>query len=85
MEEIIMQYVAMWAPAVAAVLAIVSSALLTISKIKTAINSLKQEDTINNLTSKLSEALRENKEIKEELDVLIDKITKIEHYRENLK
>ena len=85
MEEIIMQYVAMWAPAIAAVLAIVSSALLSISKVKTAIDNLKQDDTIKNLTSKLSEALRENKEIKKELDVLIDKITKIEHYRENLK
>lgn len=83
MQEIIMEYIAIWAPAITAVLATVASALLAFGKVKKAVNDLKQEETINQLKIKLTEQVKENKEIREQLDIVIDQLTKIENYREN--
>ena len=85
-----MQYIAIWAPAIVAVLSTVAAGILAIAKVKKAVDTFKDDTTISSLKESVNKDLQENKEIKaelvevkQELDVVIDQLTKIEHYREN--
>lgn len=85
MLEIITEYAAIWAPSITAVLGIVASILIAMAKIKSAVHTIKDEKTIQELNSKLEAQLIDNKILREQVDLLLDRITKIENYRENLK
>lgn len=83
MLEIIAEYAAIWAPSITAVLGIVASVLIAMAKIKSAVTTIKDEKTIQELNSKLETQLVDNKVLRQQVDLLLDRITKIENYREN--
>jgi peptidoglycan hydrolase CwlO-like protein len=88
MEEVIqliMQYISIWMPSVTAIFGIISAVIIAMNRVKTAVDEIKQEDTIKRLSSELKDAMRENKAIREQLDILIDEVKKVKNYRENLK
>lgn len=95
MEEIvsiILEYASIWMPSLTAILGIVTTILLALSKIKTAIEDLKNTDILQTLSEDLKKALndneslkQQNENIKEQYDILIDEITKIKNYRESKK
>lgn len=82
MLEIIAEYAAIWAPSITAVLAVVASVLMAMAKIKSAVTTIKDEKTIQELNSKLEAQLVDNKVLRQQMDLLLDRITKIENYRE---
>lgn len=88
MEEIvrlILEYVSIWMPSVTAMLGIVATTLLALSKVKAAIDDLKKTDVLKTLSEDLKKALSDNKELKEQNDILIDELKKIKDYRESMK
>ena len=85
MLEIIAEYAAIWAPSITAVLAVVASVLIAMAKIKFAVHTIKDEKTIQELNSKLEAQLVDNKVLRQQMDLLLDRITKIENYRETQK
>lgn len=83
--SLILEYASIWMPSVTAMLGIVTTTLLAVSKVKTAIDDLKKTDTLAALCKELKAVCDENKELKEQCDILIDEITKIKNYRESVK
>lgn len=83
--SIITNYASIWMPSVIAILGIVASTLFAISEVKTAIEHLKKTDVLVTLSEDLKQALRDNKELKEQNDILIDELKKIKNYRESKK
>lgn len=87
--EIIIQHASIWAPAVTAVIGIVSALLMATKEVRSAmaatrlaLKELKQEDTIKKLTNEIKTAAAENKAIREELDIIVDELKRIKNYRE---
>ena len=83
--EIILTYVSMWAPALVAILGIVASVIFAVGKVKTAITDLRKTDDIANLTKELQGLAAENKELRHRENLLLDEITKIKNYAENIR
>lgn len=82
--EIIVSQVSIWLPSLVSVIGVVVAILSALSKAKAGIEEFKQDKTIKNLSADLQKALNENKEIKQELDIVIDELKKIENYRKEL-
>lgn len=82
--EIIVSQVSIWLPSLVSVLGVVVAILSALSKAKAGIEEFKQDKTVKNLSNDLGRALEENKEIKQELDIVIDELKKIENYRKEL-
>lgn len=83
--SIIINHASIWMPSVTAILGIVTTTLLALSKVKTAIEDLKKTDVLKTLSEDLKKALSDNKELKEQNDILIDELKKIKNYRESKK
>lgn len=83
--SIILEHASIWMPSVTAILGIVATVLVAVSKVKTAIDDLKKTDTLKELSEDLKAVINENKNLKEQCDILIDEITKIKNYRESAK
>lgn len=83
--NIIINHASIWMPSVTAILGIVTTTLLALSKVKTAIEDLKKTDVLKTLSEDLKKALSDNKELKEQNDILIDELKKIKNYRESKK
>ena len=83
--SIIINHASIWMPSVTAILGIVTTTLLALSKVKTAIEDLKKADVLKTLSEDLKKALSDNKELKEQNDILIDELKKIKNYRESKK
>lgn len=81
---IIMSQVSIWLPSLVSVIGVVAAILSALSKAKAGIEEFKQDKTVKNLSVELQKALNENKEIKQELDIVIDELKKIENYRKEL-
>lgn len=81
---IIMSQVSIWLPSLVSVIGVVVAILSALSKAKAGIEEFKQDKTVKNLSVELQKALNENKEIKQELDIVIDELKKIENYRKEL-
>jgi uncharacterized protein YoxC len=75
----------MWAPALVAILGIVASVLFAVGKVKTAIAELRKTEDIANLTKELQNLAAENKELRHRENLLLDEITKIKNYAENIR
>jgi cell division protein FtsB len=75
----------MWAPALVAILGIVASVLFAVGKVKTAIAELRKTEDIANLTKELQNLAAENKELRHRESLLLDEITKIKNYAENIR
>jgi hypothetical protein len=82
--EIIVSQVSIWLPSLVSVIGVVVAILSALSKAKAGIEEFKQDKTVKNLSADLQKALSENKEIKQELDIVIDELKKIENYRKEL-
>lgn len=90
--SIVLECASIWMPSLTAILGIVTTILLALSKIKTAIEDLKKTDVLQTLSEDLkkslndNEALKEqNKDLREQYDILIDELKKIKNYRESKK
>ena len=83
--SIIINHASIWMPSVTAIIGIVTTTLLALSKVKTAIEDLKKTDVLKTLSEDLKKALSDNKELKEQNDILIDELKKIRNYRESKK
>ena len=83
--SIIINHASIWMPSVTAILGIVTTTLLALSKVKTAIEDLKKTDVLKTLSEDLKKALSDNKDLKEQNDILIDELKKIKNYRESKK
>lgn len=83
--ELILTYVTMWAPALVAILGVVASVVFAIAKVKSAINDLRKTDDIANLTTEINRLAAENKELRRTENLLLDELTKIENYAEQVR
>lgn len=83
--SIVLECASIWMPSLTAILGIVTTILLTLSKIKTAIEDLKKTDVLQTLSEDLKKALNDNEALKEQNDILIDELKKIKNYRESQK
>lgn len=83
--ELILSYVSIWMPSLTAIIGIVASVLVALSKVKSATEELKKDETIKNLANEVNALLRENKAIREQYDIIIDELKKVKNYRENKK
>lgn len=83
--ELILTYVSMWAPALVAILGVVASVLFAVGKVKSAINDLRKTEDIANLTKELQTLAAENKELRHRESLILDEITKIKNYAENIR
>lgn len=83
--EMITTYVSIWMPSLVAIIGIVGTIFGSLKKTKDAIAEFKQDETLKKLNSELKEAIAENKEIKQELDIVIDQLAKVENYRKELE
>ena len=80
MMEILMTYVAIWAPSLVAVLGIVASVVLAVNKATAAIRDIKLDKTFIELNNKLTTMAQENRELVKCNKLLLDQITKIKDY-----
>ena len=85
--EIIVEQLSIWAPAIVAVLGIVTTVLTAVNKMKTAVSesqsaieTMKNDKTIKELTSQLQKLASENARLNKSVKLLTDKIVKIEGY-----
>lgn len=85
MIEIISSYIAIWLPSLVSIVSLIGVVLTALSKTKTAINELKQDQTFKDLGTQLKANMEQNNEIKEQYDIIIDELTKIKDYRENCR
>ena len=83
MIEILMNYISIWLPSIVAIFGTVATLLAALSKTKSAINELKKDDILKALKEDLEKSIKDNQEIKEQNDLLIDELKKIKNYREN--
>jgi predicted histidine transporter YuiF (NhaC family) len=83
--ELILSYVSIWMPSLTAIIGIVTSVLIALSKVREATEELKKDETIKNLANEVNALLRENKAIREQYDIIIDELKKVKNYRENKK
>jgi predicted histidine transporter YuiF (NhaC family) len=83
--ELILSYVSIWMPSLTAIIGIVTSILIALSKVREATEELKKDETIKNLANEVNALLRENKAIREQYDIIIDELKKVKNYRENKK
>lgn len=78
---IISTYVAIWLPALTAILGVVSTVIIALNKTRAAIAELKNTDTLKSLSTQVKQELQQNTQIRKQLDVIIDQLAKIENYR----
>lgn len=83
MVDVIINQIIIWLPSLASILGIITTAKIAVDKIYASINQLKSDANIKRLKSDLEKSIEENKEIKEQLDLLLDELHKIKNYREN--
>lgn len=84
-ETIIASLTAIWAPSVMAMLGIAASVCISISKTKDAIKELKKDDVLKEISNKLTKVVNENYELQRCNKLLLDKITKIKDYADNVR
>lgn len=79
----IIQYVSIWAPSLVAILGIVASVIMAIAKVKDAIGEMK--NTRDNLVVEVQELIAKNEELTHTNKLLLDQITRIKDYSDNIK
>lgn len=90
--ELLLSYLAMWAPSIVAMLGIAATVIAAIGKVKSAIEDLKGKDAISaviqseeKITAEISTLIAQNKELAKANKCLVDRITKIQDYVDNAK
>lgn len=82
---LIIQYAAMWAPALVAILGVVATVITAINKCRDAIQEWKDDKTLKEVNEKLEKVAAENEELIHCNKLLLDKITKIKDYADKKK
>ena len=78
--EMILSYIAIWSPALVAVLGVVTTVVLALGKLFKAIQDFKNDKSIADLTTALDSLRRDNEELVRCNKLLLDQITKIKGY-----
>jgi len=82
---IIIEYVAIWAPSLVAVLGVATTVITAISKTKTALEALKKDETIKHMEQKFEEMASQNEELVRCNKLLLDQVTHIKNYADEKK
>lgn len=83
--KIIVEYVAIWAPSLVAILGIVSTVLVALSKTKEAFIKLNKDETLKELKTEMKRLISENEELVRCNKLLLDNYTKIKDYVDTKK
>lgn len=78
--EIVLQYAAIWAPSLVAILGIVYSVLVAVNKTKAQWDKLKGDTDFKDVKEQLIKQSKENEELIKCNKALVDNITKIKDY-----
>ena len=81
--NIILTYVAIWGPSLAAILGVITTVMLALNKTKAAINEFKKEDVLKDLAAQIQKQAKENEELVHVNKLLLDKITHIKGYADS--
>lgn len=84
MLELFMTYAAIWAPSLVAVLGVVATVVLALSKVKTAFQKLDTSEILSEVNKKLTKVTQENEELIRCNKLLLDQITKIQDYADQV-
>ena len=79
----ILEQLMIWAPSVVSILGVVCTVLVAINKCADALENLKKDSTIKQLKQQLEDEVKGNKELKENVSLMLDKMTQIKNYAEN--
>lgn len=83
--ELIVEYVAIWAPSLVAILGTITTVILAINKCKDAILAWKNDATLADVKNKLTVIAQENEELVRCNKLLLEEITKIKGYTDAKK
>lgn len=90
--SIIINYASIWAPSLVAIAGVITTVITAISKVAEAIENtkkaaeeLKNSEDIKKLKDEVLRQTNVNNELREQLDLLIDHIEKVDNYRDNIK
>ena len=83
--EIIVNYASIWAPSLCAILGIGVTVITAMAKVRSAIAEFKKEEVMQELSTQLAEQNKQNAELVRCNKLLLDKITKIQNYSEEVK
>lgn len=83
--QIIVEYVAIWAPSLVAILGVVSTVLVALSKTKEAFSKLNKDETLKELKTEMKKLVSENEELVRCNKLLLDNYTKIKDYADTKK
>lgn len=83
--KIIVEYASIWAPSLVAVLGIIYTVVVALGKTKDAFDALKKDETLKDLRAELKTSLRQNAELNEKYNLLLDELTKIKDYVKHKK
>lgn len=84
MIETILTYASMWAPSLVALLGILFTVIKAIGLVRKAIDELKQNTNIHDMNVELSRLTTQNKELVRCNKLLLDRITKITNYADEV-
>lgn len=83
MEAFIASIIPIWGPAIAAVLSVVVSVCVALSKISAALTEFKQSAEMKELIAALKTQTAQNEELQRVNKLLVDEITKIKGYADS--
>lgn len=83
--DAITPYLAMWMPAITAVFGVVFTVIKAVRGSVNAVNELRNSAEFAELTKKVVENIKENQALREQNALLLDQITKIQNYVEEIK
>lgn len=83
--EIILEYIAIWAPSLVSIAGVITTVLLAIGKTKKAADALKNDVELANLAKEAKRLANENEELVRCNKLLLDNITKIKDYADQKK
>lgn len=76
----LLAYVAIWAPALVAVLGIATTVILAINKVRAAIKEFKKDDFVKQLAERCERLAASNEELTRTNSLLLDEMAKIKGY-----
>lgn len=82
--DIIVNYVSIWAPALVAILGILATVAKGLGELRKAVVALKEDKTISDLNKKIDAVVSENKELVRCNKLLLDRLTAIKNYSEEV-
>lgn len=83
MIELILEYIAIWLPSIVAAGGVAYTVVTAISRATKALDEFKKTDEINELKNVIQEQSKKLAVQQEQLDIIIDELTKIKDYRES--